>query len=357
MIPFTDSKNQIKSLIKSGDLKYYQFYNLDFGPTAHAFHNFRLRQFKESTYRNKVLNKTFYDIEVFIDPPYFPDSEKAERPINCISVYNNMTNTGYIYYLTQVTAWLSELGISKTFIPNITDPEVISEGIIQGYKDLVKKNPNYDIPGINIKVLPFDNEIDLLTTFFKDRLNERSLFLIGFNSALFDNPYIFNRMIKLTSKETASQIVSDFGQLEKSGSRYKIPDYLLYDILESYKPVDQGGGGLGRSLPNYKLKTILKKELGTDKLDLPGGFNENYLNNIVGFLLYGLIDSLEISNLDIKLRFLELQWSLNSYNNSIMSATTGGRSLMYTFRNNLHYVTNNKMLRYTKLNKEVFYDF
>jgi hypothetical protein len=123
-----------------------------------------------------------------------------------------------------------------------------------------------------------------------------------------------------------------------------------------YKPVDQGGGGFGKSLPNYKLQTVIQKELKLSKLELDGGFNENYLHNLPNYLLYNMIDVIPIFKLDTKLQFLELQWSLNSYNNSIMSATMGGRSLMYTFRNNLHYVKEDNLLRYTKLNKEIHFE-
>jgi len=347
-------KKEIENFLYRKSLKHYQFYNVDFNPNAYAFHNFKRLGYEEAAYDKKILNKSYYDIEVFIEPGVFPDSEIADRPINAIAVYNNMTNISTIYYLKQVQ--VVESGRLVTHTPKINDQTQLQQFVEEGYKKLCDDDPNYIVPDLEIKVLGFDSEVDLLRTFFRDRLMEETLFLIGFNSNLFDNPYIFNRFINLTNKEDTANYVSQFGELSNNGKYFKIPDYLLIDLLEMYKPVDQGGGGFGKSLPNFKLQTIIQKELKMSKLDLPGGFNENYLENLPNYLLYNMIDVIPIFKLDTKLQFLELQWSLNSYNDSIMSATTGGRSLMYTFRNNLHYVMEDKLLRYTKLNKEIHFE-
>jgi len=347
-------KTEIEKLLHKKQLKHYQFYNVDFNPNAYAFHKFKKLNFDEADYDKKVLNKTYYDIEVFIEPGVFPDSEKADRPINAIAVYNNMTNKSTIYYLKYVQ--VIESGRMVTHTPKVNDQNELQTFVENGYKQLCLDNSNYIIPDINIEVLGFDSEVELLKKFFSDRINEQTLFLIGFNSNLFDNPYIFNRFKNISNDQEVANSVSQFGELTNNGRYFKLPDYLLIDLLEMYKPVDQGGGGFGKSLPDYKLQTIIKKELKMSKLDLPGGFNENYINNLPNFLLYNLIDVIPIFKLDVKLQFLELQWSLNSYNNSIMSATTGGRSLMYTFRNNLHYVMEDKLLRYTKINKEIHFE-
>lgn len=351
-IPY--NSKEITSLLYNKRLKHYQFYNVDFNPNAYAFHNFKKNKYSEDAYDKKLLNKTYYDIEVFIEPGVFPDAEKADRPINAIATYNTIKNISTVYYLKKVE--VIENGRFVTHIPKITDQQILQTAVEEGYKTLCDNDPKYIVPNIEIKVLGFDSEIELLKTFFMDRIMEETLFLIGFNSNLFDNPYIFNRLINLLGRDETEKAVSQFGELSNNGKYFKIPDYLLIDLLEMYKPTDQGGGGFGKSLSNFKLQTILQKELKMSKLDLPGGFNENYLNDLPNFLLYNLIDVIPIFKLDTKLQFLELQWSLNSYNNSIMSATTGGRSLMYTFRNNLHYTMENKLLRYTKLNKEIHFE-
>jgi len=334
--------------------KHYQFYNVDLPPAAYAFHWFKKQGFNETSYELKVLNKSYYDIETYIKPGVFPDPEKAERPINSMSSYNNIKNELSIYYLSEIHI-NSDKG-HEVIIPDITDKETIYNMVVDEYEKLCEHNPNYKVENLKITLYDFKDEKELLKTFFKQRIEEKSMFLIGFNSNTFDNPYTFNRGKNLFGKESFEQVVSIFGEYSMNGNYVHLPDYLLVDLLEMYKPVDQGGGGFGKSLPNYKLNTIIKKELKTEKLELEGGFNENYIHHLPHFLLYNGLDSLEIFKLDTKLKFLELQWSLNSYNNSIMSATTSGRSVMYQYRNNLHYTMTDKLLRFTKLNKEVFYN-
>jgi len=362
-VPFTNHqvildnkvKKELMNRIKE-DLKFYRFYNVDFNPSAYAFHDFKKKGFIEPDPQLKVLNKTYYDIETWVDEPYFPDPEKASRQVNAIAAYNSVLNKVDVYYLTQLQANLTNDPNAGMMYPNIRDTAVIQEEVRKLYDDLCVTNPAYKIPNIEINVIPFKDEVELLSAFFKDRIDEQSLFLIGFNSDLFDDPYITNRLINLVGKDKAARIISEFAQIQKRGNSYDWPDYLKVDILKLYKPVDQMGGGLGKSLPNYKLNTVAEVELKINKLDLPGGFNWNYLNNIVGYLTYNIFDTLIVYLLDNKLKFMELQWSLNNYNNSIMSATTNGRSLMYTFRNNLHYTKQDDLLRFKKLNKEVFFD-
>jgi DNA polymerase elongation subunit (family B) len=349
-------KKELMKRIKD-DLKFYRFYNIDFNPAAYALHDFKKKEYREPDPQSKILNKTYYDIEIWIDPPYFPDPDKAARPVNAVATYNSISNTATVYYLSQVESKLSaEPEADPILYPNITCPDTIQHEVNELYNITCENNEAYYIPGITIKTIPFKDEVELLTTFFKDRIEEQSLFLVGFNNELFDDPYLVNRLNNLIGKEKAAGIISEFAQVQKRGNTFDWPDYIKVDLLSLYKPVDQMGGGLGKSLPNYKLNTICEEELKINKLDLPGGFNDNYLNNIVGYLTYNLFDAILVYLLDEKLKFMELQWSLNNYNNSIMSATTNGRSLMYTFRNNLHHVKENNLLRFKKLNKEVYYD-
>ncbi len=178
--------------------------------------------------------------------------------------------------------------------------------------------------------------------------------MIGFNSSLFDNPYVVNRGINLIGQEIYDSI-SEFGEVSKFGARtYSWPDYLLLDILKLYKPVDSGGSGFGKSLPNYRLNTVAKYELGVTKLDLED-MNYEYKNNLVRFLTYNLFDTLLTFKLDDKLRFLELNWTLAKMNDAPMSSSINGRSLMYRYRNDLIYTKRNQLVRCKQFSREIFY--
>ncbi len=181
-----------------------------------------------------------------------------------------------------------------------------------------------------------------------------TLFLIGFNSSLFDDPYVVNRGVNLIGQDIYDSI-SEFGEISKFGARtYSWPDYLLVDILKLYKPSDQGGAGFGKSLPNYRLNTVAEYELGITKLDLDD-MNYEYKNNLVRFLTYNLFDTLLTFKLDDKLRFLELQWTLAKLNDAPLSSAINGRSIMYKYRNNLIYTKRDQIVRAKPFGREILY--
>lgn len=331
----------ITNYLKKNQYKFHQFYNLEIEADEYNFIQYMLK-YKDSS-RSKVLNKTYYDIETFVDEEgNFTDPEKANRPVNSIALYNNISNIAYIIaYVTDC---------------NITDPDIIEEGIHKLFAEKVKENETYNIPDLKIDIRIVPDEQTLIKTFWKIVQEQNTLALIGFNSNTFDDPYMFNRTANLFGKDQRDNIASEFGIVDQYGQQFEIPDYLLVDLLKLYKPVGSGGGGLGKSLPDFKLNTVAKKELGITKLDLEGGFRETYLNDIVGYLTYNIFDTLLTFKLDEKLMFMELMFDLSKYNNATMGATINGRSILYLYRNDLMYCSQDKLIRSKKFSREVLFE-
>lgn len=341
--------NKFLGALKRDDLKFYQFYNIDFAPDEYQFQEY-MQRFKEGDSTMKILNKSYYDIEVLYDPAVFPDAEKAGYMVNSIAVYNNLKNRAVIFTCPHYT----DIHKGTRHACNETDPKVLEDGVKVMYADLCKDNPTYDIPDIELEVRVFDTEGELLKNFFLYLREIYSLFLIGFNSSLFDDPYVVNRGLSLVG-ERIYNIISEFGEVQKFGTRtYEWPDYTKVDLLSMYKPVDQGGNGLGRSLPNYKLNTVAEKELGINKLDIDD-MNESYKHNLVEFLTYNLLDTLLTFKLDEKLQFLELNYMLAKLNNAPVSSAIRGRSIMYKYRNNLIYTEREQVVRAKGFGREIFY--
>jgi DNA polymerase elongation subunit (family B) len=336
-----DNIKEITDYLKKNLYKFHQFYNLEIESDEYNFIQYMLN-YKDSE-KPKVLNKTYYDIETFVNEEGdFTDPEKADRPVNSIAIYNNVNNIAY------VIAFVTEC--------NITDPVEIEAGIRELFDKKVQENETYDIPDLTLEIMIVDNEKELLKTFWRVVKEQNTLALIGFNSSIFDDPYMFNRTAELFGKEARDRIVSEFGIVDQYNQSFEIPDYLLVDLLKLYKPVGSGGGGLGKSLPDFKLNTVATKELGITKLDLPGGFRWNYLNDIVGYLTYNIFDTLLTFKLDEKLMFMELMFDLSKYNNASMGATINGRSILYLYRNDLMYCSQNKLIRSKKFSREVLFE-
>lgn len=342
MMPITeDNIKELTKNIRDNNYKFHQFYDLEIESDEYSFIQYMLK-YKDSS-EQKIINKTYYDIETFVNEDGdFTDPEKVDRPVNSVAVYNNISNT------ITVISFVTEC--------NITDPIEIEIGIRKLFAEKIKENETYNIDGLIIDVQIVENEKILLTLFWELMKKQNTLCLIGFNSNTFDDPFMFNRTEKLFGKDARDKMVSEFGLVDQYNQKFEIPDYIFVDLLKLYKPVGSGGGGLGKSLPDFKLQTVAQKELDITKLDLPGGFRYNYLNNIVGYLTYNMFDTLLTFKLDEKLMFLELMFDLSKYNNATMGATINGRSILYLYRNDLMYKTQNKVVRIKKFSKEVLFE-
>jgi len=341
--------NNLLGGLSRGDLKFYQFYNMDFSADEYQFQDY-MTKYTEGDSTTKILNKSYYDIEVLYDPAVFPDAEQAGYMVNSIAVYNNLKNTAVIFCCPYYT----DIHKKTQHSCNETSRDVLQMEVQKMYDDLCDENPTYNVSGMTIDVRVYDTETNLLTNFFKYLREIYSLFLIGFNSSLFDDPYVVNRGLGLIGDDIYNYM-SEFGEVRKYGSRtYEWPDYTKVDLLTMYKPVDQGGNGLGKSLPNFKLDTVAEKELKIKKLDLDD-MNYEYKNNLARFLTYNLMDTLLTFKLDEKLQFLELNWMLAKFNTAPVSSAIRGRSLMYRYRNDLIYTKRNKILRSKSFGREIFY--
>jgi len=341
--------NALLGKLKRGDLEFYNFYNIDFSADEYQFQDYMM-EFTEGDSSTKILNKTYYDIEVHYDPSVFPDAEKAGYDINAIAVYNNLKNKAVIFTCPYYTCPIT----GKKGKCNETSQEILQTEVNNIYSELCHENVTYNIPGIEVEVRVFSDEISLLKDFFLYLREIYSLFLIGFNSSLFDDPYVVNRGLNLAG-DSIYNYISEFGEVQKYGSRtFSWPDYTKVDLLSLYKPVDQGGNGLGSSLPNYKLDTVAENELGIKKLDLED-MNLEYRNNLARFLTYNLLDTLLTFKLDEKLQFLELNYMLAKYNTAPVSSAINGRSIMYRYRNDLIYSQKGQAVRSKPFGREIFY--
>jgi DNA polymerase elongation subunit (family B) len=336
-----DSLEEMKNNIKKNILPFYKFYNTEFQPAEFHLVDY-LSTFTEQK-RIYKLNKSYYDIETYVgESGEFTDPHEAEYPINAIALYNN--NKNIIHIISYVTDC------------DVTDPSVIQKGVEDIYYDKIKENPTYKIDNLVIKCEIVKDERQLLETFFRTQLGFNSVALIGYNSSIFDDPYIFNRSIKLFGESKTTSMVSEFGVLNKFNKTFELIDYDLVDILKLYKPVGEGGGGLGRPQPNYKLHTLAKAILGITKLDLEGGFRETYLNDIILYLAYNMFDTILTFKLDERLSFLERTFNIAKYNKSTMGSAIRGRSFIYTNRNNYIYTSDNKLIRNKKFAREVLFE-
>jgi len=347
-IIFNDTINTLNDYLKTDKLKFHQFYNTDMTPSEQAFYSYlaQFDHYDSINWDKKILNKTYYDIETRFDPKKAPDPINVTFPITSIALYNNILNLARVYFLKDKSS-KAHKDLSN---------EKLKMEIEKIYNEKIKENPAYEVQDLKIEVIIFNDEKDLISQYFEDLKNLDTLFLIGFNSSLFDDPYTINRLYKLVGNN-AEHIITDF-ELKKFGSyTYEWPEIILVDMLKLYKPVDAGGSGMGKSLPKYKLDVIAEVELDINKLDLTGNFNEVYLNNPYEFAAYNLFDVILTYKLDLKLQFMEQIYSIAKNNHASVRASAMGRSFIFNYKNSYHYYAEeNQLIRNNKFNKEIFYN-
>ena len=340
---YVKSGEDIINKLKNKIIAPYQFYGTQLSASDSNW--IRIKEdFTFAKSQGKKLNKTYYDIETYVKPDHTLTPFTATYsyyPVNASAFYNNIKNIAVIPYLRHENHMYTD--------------EELTLLVNKGYQEICEKNSNYIVDDISITVKGFDTELELLCFFFESMKNLNHLLLMGFNSGNFDDPYIIKRLKKL-NEANWENIISEFGQVKSFGElSFEFPDYNLVDLLIMYKPVDSGGNGFGKSLPDYTLNTIAETVLGIKKLDLDEDFIYSYENNIVNYLLYNLLDVLLTFKLDEKLKFIERVFALAEINNAPLGATIRGRSLMFSARNNSQFAKEGKILRDGKFSSEVIF--
>lgn len=203
------------------------------------------------------------DIEVAAKDQ-FPEPNEANYPINLISIYYSKLDQVYTYGLQPYT------GNSK-----------------------LVKNYHY-----------FKNEKDLIERFITDFRKQRVDIISGWNSRLFDLPYIINRCNKLDINVSLSPIniyrESKAGGYHISSGGYDIAGISILDGLDLYKNF------VYENRERYSLQAIGMFEVGEGKKDLEGTVNNAWETNWNAFVEYNVQDVLLTKKIEEKKKHIEL---------------------------------------------------
>lgn len=216
----------------------------------------------ESDEPSKNHRDLFFDIEVDISEKY-PSIEDADCKITSIG-YLNKTNM---------------------------ERNVL---ILDEKKKLKGSNTNY-----NIEV--FHSESELLTRFINIFSEIQPTVITGWNTDNFDIPYLINRCKRVLGSGSVKKL-SPIGNVEwqKNRNRYKIHGVSSLDYLRLYQNFTY------TELPNYRLDTVAKLEVGRGKIEYDGDLNTLFESDINKFIEYNMTDVDLVYELDEKLQLLNL---------------------------------------------------
>lgn len=296
--------NQLFSKIENGEISPYNIYNLDIDyPQYYAVKHYLNNDF-DTIDNNQKLHKVYVDIEVYSENKMdIKNIESGQYPVSAITLYSNFENKLYSFFL------LDKRNIEKW--------KSIDNHVEYFKKSLIKNN--YIKKDVDIELKTYNSDMSLIKDTWNQIHELDPVILSGFNSDLFDYPYIYFRLKNLYNgdEKSISKILSKFGdvRLSKFGGKniIKFNEYILADILYIFKPRDDGGLNFGKKMPSYTLDYVSEKLLKLKKFDYKNNgmsLDDFYIDDPIHYLLYNIIDVCLTQGIDDKMKLID---SYNMY--------------------------------------------
>ncbi len=157
-----------------------------------------------------------------------------------------------------------------------------------------------EIQGDGYTLEIFRDERDLLTRFINIFAEIQPTVITGWNTDGYDIPYLIGRCKKVLGAQSIKKL-SPAGVVEQSKSgKWKILGVSSLDYLKLYKNFTY------TELPNYRLDTVAKFELGRGKVEYEGDLNQLFATDIEKFVEYNMVDVNLVYDLDDKLQLIPL---------------------------------------------------
>jgi len=235
-------------------------------------YQFIAKNYRETIVPNKEgMNIYNFDIEVEVPPGSgFPDTEQALFPINAITIQNMVKDRYYSF---------------------------------------AYKKPKALPDGVDVVYVQCESEIDMLDKFLKFWTDYPCDIMTGWNIRIFDIPYLINRLNRVCGSNTHLKL-SPCRKIGKHESKH-MPGEFYYvirgvtdmDYIELYKKFTY------ESRERYSLDYIAQYELGKEKIKFKEDHEdlyELYHQDFTKFLAYNIKDVELVSDLDKKLKYIDL---------------------------------------------------
>lgn len=265
------------------------------------------------------LHKTFYDIEVNYDPEKgFPSVDNAYAPINSVALYHEWLKEMVVICVPPEAGWTEERLLKECH----EDEPIPSE-----YK---------------VHFIVCTNEKELLNRFIAEL--QDSDVICGWNSDMFDTPYVGKRLVKLFGERSENRL--DFPgaiprwreikakKTEKVlGITLDLKGRVNLDYMSLYKKYEPG------ERASYRLAAIEEAVgLNLPKMEYPGTLHDLYYKDFAYFVRYNLRDTEILGGFEQKLAYVELANQMVHISCGLFSHVLGTLKLAeYATINHCHY--------------------
>jgi len=247
-------------LKKITDLKYKtNMFESDVNPEIRTL----VDRYHDSDEVSRNIKVVFFDIEVEMGEA-FPDFRNPVNEVRSFTLYDAVTETYHAF---------------------IVDPD---DKITLTSKD-------------NLIIKCFSSEVELLYGFL-DLLQEINPTIIsGWNSDLFDIPYLYNRINHVLGFSKANSL-SSIGKVvfQERMKMYRIAGLTQIDYLKLYRKLSIG------ERPSYKLDAIGELEVDLKKINYDGTLDDLWEQDRNTYLEYNINDVRILVELDRKLNYIDI---------------------------------------------------
>lgn len=273
-----DSSVQFKNLVRS----YGDTFEADIRPDSRILMN---HYFGRPT---PIVNYAFFDIEVDVNSRSgWANPQNPYAPVNALTIWQSWTNT-YKCYAVPPKNW------------DPAERESFESDVLEFSKQHnLKFVPTFVLCG---------SEEELLSNFIRD-IQDCDI-LSGWNSELFDIPYIVERLKKVYGKDIGPRklcfpgagaprmrLVEVFGNEEVA---YELKGRTHIDYMDAFKKFTFEGR------TSFSLANIAADELDVEKIDTGLSFEEMYNKHFFKFCVYNARDVEILHLLDKKFKFIQL---------------------------------------------------
>ncbi len=223
---------------------------------------------KDIRFNMKDFNICYLDIEVET-ADRFPTADKAERPVNCVTIYLSKEDKYYTF------------GLGRDLKPETYEK--------------FKEN------GLDVVYTSYQDEVGLLNALFQKIGSSEIDILMAWNGDWYDFPYLINRASRYgVDIRQMSRLPNQFksAYVSKQDNCLKIAGTAIIDQLKLFKKFTMG------ERDSYKLDDVGYDVTKQRKAPLPDGYH-SYKNHWDDYVFYNIMDVKLTRDIEEKKRMVE----------------------------------------------------
>lgn len=282
-----------------------------------------------------------FDIETETPDEGFPDPDRAKQRITAISAYDSYTNE-YKLWTLRSPQW--------KFDGHSLDD--VARQAVQETEDRLNITLNEDVntdadAASRSQSIVFDDEEALIESFHEWYLDRNFDMITGWNSNLFDIPYIiqrsYNRSVtqmydwyEHSNPGVWKQTRGDDEQLN-----FSLDGVSTLDMLDAYSKTQY------RALDSKRLEDVAQDEVGFGKIDLDvDSYDDAWHNRPIDFLVYNVRDTQAVAEIERTSSLLDLYDNIRSVTTTLYeTCNSNGQALdtmflRFAYRNDIALPTN-----------------